>query len=133
MTGRPLDRAALVLGAAGLVSSLFALSSGGPQPVDFVHLRGAGLVVLLVLSLVAVLGGVLHRVALVMVAGAGLVVAAVLQLVQVGGRPNWLGGDASTLALMGGLGLGLLAVGLSSRQSPTPNVRNPANGSQHTP
>ncbi len=115
MTDQRLDRAALVLGGAALLSSLFAISTGGPEPVDFIHVRGAALGVLLVLGAIAALGGILHRRVLVIVAGAGLAIAAVIQLLQVGRATNWLGGDGSTLALMGGIGLGLLAVGLTSR------------------
>lgn len=126
-----LDRAALVLGVATLASSVFAVTTGRGDSVDLVHLRGAGLVVILVLGVVAVLGATLHRPLLVMVPGAGLVVAALLQLAQVGRRPNLLGGDGSTLSLMGGLGLGLLVVGLAARQHSRQPVRI-ENGSQHT-
>ncbi|MET3811856.1 hypothetical protein [Arthrobacter sp. UYEF3] len=113
MTGRRFDLPALVLGVAALLASLFAFSTGGPAPVDFIHVRGAGLIVIVVLGILAVLGGVSRRRVLVIVAGAGFVAAAVIQLLQAGQPVNWLGGDGSTLALMGGLGLGLLAVGLT--------------------
>ncbi len=115
MTGRRLDRAALTLGIAAMLSSLFALTTGAAAPVDLVEVGGIGVVVLLVLGLLAVLGGVGNRVVLVIVAGVGLVVAALLQLAQLGRHANWLGGNASTLSLMGGLGLGLLAIGLTNR------------------
>lgn len=114
MTGR-LDRASVVLGAAALLSSLFTMTTGGPAPVDLVHVGRVGVVAFLVLGMVAVLGGALHRPVLTIAAGAGLVVAAVLQLAQLGRDANWLGGNGSTVSLMGGLGLGLLAVGLSGR------------------
>lgn len=115
MRDRRLDRAALVVGVAALVSSLFALTTGRPAPVDLVHVGGPGVVVLLVFGVAAVLGGVLHRPTLVVVAGAGLIVAALLQLAQLGRQANWLSGNASTLSLMGGLGLGLLAIVLTNR------------------
>lgn len=114
-TSGGLDRAAIVLGVAALLSSLFALTTGGPGPVDLVHLGGAGVVVLLVLGALAVLGGVLRRHVLVLLAGAGLILAAVLQLALLGRNANFLGGNASTMSLMGGLGLGLLAIGLTNR------------------
>ena len=120
MTAPPFDRAAVVLGAAALVSTVFALTAGGPQPVDLIHVRRVGVVVLIVLGALAVLGGMLRRVLLVIAAGTGLVLAAVLQLLQVGRASNWLGGDGSTLSLMGGLGLGLLAVGLTNRLTARP-------------
>lgn len=115
MTGRRLDRAALTLGIAAMLSSLFALTTGAAAPFDLVEVGGIGVVVLLVLGLLAVLGGVGDRVVLVIVAGVSLVVAALLQLAQLGRHANWLGGNASTLSLMGGLGLGLLAIGLTNR------------------
>lgn len=113
-------RAALILGVAAMVSSVFALSPGAPESVDFVHVRAPGGVILLVLGLLAVLGSRIHRAPLVILAGSGLAAAAVLQLVLLGLQPNWLGGDGSTLSLTGGLGLGLLAVGLTARLSPAP-------------
>jgi len=120
VTAAPFDRAAVVLGAGALVGALFALTTGGPEPVNLIHVRRVGLLVLIVLGALAVVGGLLRRVLLVIAAGTGLVLAAVLQLLQVGRSPNWLGGDGSTLALMGGLGLGLLAVGLTNRLTARP-------------
>ncbi|MBA3529379.1 MAG: hypothetical protein H0T91_08755 [Propionibacteriaceae bacterium] len=65
MTGGRLDRAALALGLAALFSSLFGLSTGGPEPINLVHVRGVALVVILVLGAIAVLGALLHRRAIV--------------------------------------------------------------------
>ena len=129
----PFERATLVLGIAAVVSPLFALARRGPEPLNLVHVRGATLVVLLVLGGMAVLGAVTHRLLLGIVAGAGLVGSALLQLIQAGRESNWLGGDGSTLSLMGGLGLGLLAVGLTARlhASTTPG-RTITDGSAHT-
>ncbi len=69
------------------------------------------------------LGGVLGLRVLVIVAGAGFVAAAVIQLLQASQAVNWLGGNGSTLALMGGLGFGLLAVGLTRRPHSTATDR----------
>lgn len=85
--------------------------------MDLMHVGGAGVVVLLVLGVTAALGGITHRHSLVAVAGTGLVVAALLQLAQLGRDANWLGGNASTVSLMGGIGLGLLAVALTNRST----------------
>ncbi len=123
MTGRRFDRAAVVLGVAALLGSLFAFSTGGAAPLDLIHVRGAGLIVIVALGVIAVLGGVLGLRVLVIVAGAGFVAAAVIQLLQVGQAVNWLGGNGSTLALMGGLGLGMLAVGLTPRPLSTATNR----------
>lgn len=123
MTGRRLDRAALVLGVAAVLSCVFALTTGGAAPVDLVHVGGPEVVVLLVLGVVAAIGGATHRLLLAGVAGAGLVMAAVLQLAQLGRHTNWLGGNGSTMSLMGGLGLGLLAVTLTKRSIPSDTVQ----------
>jgi len=45
-------------------------------------------------------------------------VARVLLLVQIGGSTNWLNGNGSTFALLLSLAVGLLVVGLSSREHP---------------
>lgn len=119
VTGRRLDRAVLVLGAAAVLSCVFALTTGGAAPVDLVHVGGPEVVLLLVLGTVAVIGGVTRRLLLAGVAGAGLTLAAVLQLAQLGRQTNWLGGNGSTMSLMGGLGLGLLAVVLTKRSTPS--------------
>ncbi len=118
-----IDRAALVLGLAAMASSLFALSTGGPAPIDIMHIGSVGVVVVLTMGLIALVGGALRRPALAAVAGAGLVAAALLQLAQTGEGANLLGGNASTVSLMGGLGIALIAVGLTGhaqrRTTPT--------------
>lgn len=108
----PVDRASLGLGVATMAGSVFALSTGGPAPIDIAHLRTAGVLVLAVLGLVAVVGAVVRRPPLVWAAGIALVGAAVVQLGQLGPGANWLG-NGSAVSLMGGLGLGLVAVGLT--------------------
>jgi hypothetical protein len=100
-----------------LFSSVFALTTGGPAPVDLVRMGVGAVIVLLVLGVVAVLGGLTHRHVLVAAAGAGLVVAALLQLAQLGRDANMLGGNGSTVSLLGGLGLGLLVVALPNRST----------------
>lgn len=118
MTRTRIDTPVLVLGGAALVASVFTFSSGGPAPVEFLHIRGAGLALLLIFGVAAVVAGILRIRLLAIGAGAGLVAAALLQLVQADQSVNWLSGDASTVALMGGLGIGLLAVTLTPRPAP---------------
>ncbi|WP_426978042.1 Rv1678 family membrane protein [Pseudarthrobacter sp. O4] len=117
MTGRHFDQPVLALGEAALLSSAFTFSSGGPAQVEFIHIRGAGLVLLLILGVAAVIAGILRVGVLAVASGAGFVAAALLQLLQAGQSVNWLAGDGSTVALMGGLGIGLLAVTLTPRPS----------------
>ncbi len=119
MSRRPPDMPVVALGGAALVSSLFTFSSGGPAPVEFVHIRGLGLLLLLLFGAAAVAAGTLRLRWLAISSGAGLTAAALLQLLQADQRINWLSGDASTVALLGGLGIGLLAVSLTPRPRPS--------------
>ncbi|MGH3756831.1 Rv1678 family membrane protein [Actinophytocola sp.] len=113
-----LDRAALVLGIGALACSVFAIAPGSQSnKADFVQVADAGLVALLVLGAVAVLGGLVGQRLVVVVAGLGFVVAAVVGLVQWGSGTNWLTADGSTVSMFGGLGIGLLAIGLTPRDA----------------
>jgi hypothetical protein len=96
MTSNPFDRAALTLGAVGVVSPVFALSTSSNN--NFVLVRDASLVVLVILGACAVIGGATALRPLVLVAGAGYAVATVLQLVQFGRSTNWLNGNGSTFS-----------------------------------
>lgn len=103
------------LGLLALVSCLTTLGSGELDPF---RLRGWGLVVTIALGLVAVAAGALALRPLGLAAGVGFLVAAVVQIVQLGGEAGAvehgvLGGTASTFALWLGLGVGLVAVGLT--------------------
>lgn len=113
MTRHPLDQAATALGVAGVVSLVFSLTTSSNN--NFVTVQGAGLIVFPVLGACALLGGVTGRRILVQVAGAAYVAAAILQLVQFGRSTNWIDGSGSTFALLLGLGIGLLVVGLAPR------------------
>ena len=124
MSDDPLDRAALVLGLAGLAGTLFALTSDLSANYDLVLVADAAVVVIPTLGLVAVLGGALGRRVLVVVAGVGYGASALLQLGQFGRDTNWLAGDGSTVALLAALGIGLLAVGLPPRDPSGPGERD---------
>lgn len=115
-----LGRAALALGVAGVISPVFALSTGSNN--NFVLVQNAALVVLPVLGVGAVLGVVLARRLLVILAGAGFAGAALLQLIQFGRATNWLEGNGSTFSLLMALGIGLLTVGLASSIPPSDKV-----------
>jgi hypothetical protein len=102
--------AVLALGAASLVSALFAPVRGA---YEFVNVRGPGVYVALAGGALAILAGLLGRRVPVIVAAVLFLGAAVLQLVQWGHPTNWLQGDGSTVSLWLGLGLGLLVLALS--------------------
>lgn len=112
MTRTANDRAAIALGLGAAVSGLLGWLSRTAPPIDFAPVRTVTFLVLLTLGLLGAAGGLLGSRTLVLLSGAGLISAAVLQLLQIGRPANWLNGNGSTMALLGGFGLGLLAVGL---------------------
>jgi hypothetical protein len=116
VSDHPLDRAAVALGAAGVLLVLMAPVGGDPWELVQVGLGAA--VVTAVLGALAVVGGRTARAAVVLAAGAGYVAAALLQLAQFGRDTNWLGGNGSTVSFFLGLGAGLLAVALARRSDP---------------
>jgi hypothetical protein len=108
-----LDRAALTLGVVSMVSSAFVFVHGNFQ---LVQIRGAGLVVALVLGLLAIAAGLLEERALTLATGVAFLLAAVVQLgLLVGSGNGLLGGNASTFSLWLGLGVGLVAIGMVPR------------------
>src|SRR5262245_59028305 len=105
-----LNRAALVIGAAAVVSSLLGIP--GSTQFRLARIGGGTAVVLIGLGVLAIIGARLGRRPLVAIAGVGLLAAAGLQLAQLGRSTNWLGGDGSTFGLLLGIGLGLTVLGL---------------------
>jgi len=117
MIGASMHRATLMLGMAAVVSCLFALTDSAGETINLVHVRGASIVALAVLGVIAVVAGARKVPLLGLIAGIGFLACAVLQLVQLGQPLNLLGGDGSTMALFGGLGIGLASVWLVGRAS----------------
>lgn len=122
----PVDRvwrSALVLGVGALACGLFAFV----EPIQYrlVRLDGWSLLLLLVLAGGSVAAALLRSRPLLTGAGAGFVVAAAAQLAVWGGS-NPLGGDGSTVSLYAGIGIGLLALGLT--QLPEPAAGNVSAG-----
>jgi hypothetical protein len=110
-----LHRATIALGVAAIVSCGFALTAGLGAVLDFVHLGGGAVVVLAVLGALAVASGLSRIRILGLIAGVGLLLSALLQLIQLGQSVNLLGGDGSTMSLLGGLGIGLVSIWLAAR------------------
>ena len=121
------DTAAVALGAGAIVAALLRFvplrsdTLGADKPVSYstpAFLSVPMMVILLILGVVAVAGGLLGKAVgrlLAVLAGLGLAgVAAVLLAQNIVGE-SWLNGSRSAMALLGGLGLGLLAVGLTPR------------------
>ncbi|MEN8654820.1 hypothetical protein ABCR94_30575 [Streptomyces sp. 21So2-11] len=125
-------RTAAGLGVGAAASSVLTIADGPPWGI--VTLSGTGMLVLLILAAVAVTAGLSAMRMMIALAGAGFLAAAVLQLVQIGWTSaNLLGGDGSTVALLLGFAVGLLALGLSSApSSPDSPAPAPATG-RHDP
>lgn len=128
MTRRRLDLAAVALGAGTITAGLLTFvpfrsdTLGDEGPVRYstpAALSTTMTVILLVLGAVAVAGGLLGAKVgrgLAVLAGLGLAAVAVLVFVQNVVGAQWLDGSRSAMALLAGLGLGLLAVGLTPRE-----------------
>jgi hypothetical protein len=118
MTGRSgVDRAAVVLGAASVLSVVFAVINGD---FEFVRVRGGGIAVAVVLGLLACAAGWFANRMLALAAGAGFLLAALVLLVLLGMRGNgaFLDGSGATFSLWLGLGVGLVVLGLTPREGP---------------
>jgi hypothetical protein len=118
MRGRTdLDRAAVVLGIVSLVG---AALGGLKGKFGFIHLGHHGYLVVLILGVLAAVAGWLGLRLLVLAVGAAFVVAAVVQALLIGRHGDPFGGDGSTVAFWLGLGVGLLALGLTPRSTSAP-------------
>ena len=117
MIAPSMHRATLVLGSVAVASCVFALTAGTGETFDLIHVRGASIAVIGVIGLLAILAGARKLPVLGLIAGLVLFASAVLQLVQLVQAFNLLGGDGSTMSLMGGLGIGLVSVWLVGRAS----------------
>lgn len=115
VTSSAFDHAGVFLGIASIMLAAFVFGAPLPVEVDFVHIGATGAAVLVVSGALAIAGGATRRPALCVAAGALLTVAALVQLVGLALSLKPLGGDASTMSVTGGLGIGLLAVGITAR------------------
>ncbi|MEP7054061.1 MAG: hypothetical protein ABI912_02290 [Actinomycetota bacterium] len=109
-----LDNAAVVLGAASVLSVVFAFAHG---KFEFLRMHGGGIVVAVVLGVLACAAGWLANRMLALAAGAGFLLAALVLLVLIDQRGNggFLDGNDSTFSLWLGLGVGLIVLGLTPR------------------
>jgi hypothetical protein len=109
------DRAAIVLGIGSLIASLLVFGTGTPTAINFIHVGVGGAIGFAVFGVVGILGGVMRRASLTMLAGGGLTLLALVQLATLPLSSRPLGGDASAMALLGALGIGLLLIGIARR------------------
>jgi hypothetical protein len=109
------DRAAVALGAASLVSVVFTFTNGDPW--QMVAVPAPAVAVALVLGAAACLGGLFSRALVVRAAGGAFLLAALVVLLELALATDWTEGDASTMSLWAGLGMGLLAAGFAPRDT----------------
>ncbi|MFC4494677.1 hypothetical protein ACFPA8_11090 [Streptomyces ovatisporus] len=120
-------RAAIVLGLGAASSTVLGIADTSPW--RFIALDGTGTLILLALAALAVVAGVLALPGLIALAGAAFVAMAVVQLIQLGwADTNLMGGNGSTMALLLGFGVGLLALA-PAPPAPRQPERQPADES----
>lgn len=112
-------RAAGVLAAAAAVAVLFVLAPRS-DAIRFVVVTVPVVVVLLVVATIGAAAARASSTVLMATASGIALAAAVLQLAQSGRDTNWLGGNGSTVAFLGALGLGYGALWFAARGAGRP-------------
>lgn len=108
-TGDRLRRTGYGLSAAAAAATVFAIAPAN-DAVRLVAVPVVVVPVLLVLAAVGVTGTALRRPVAFAVAGAGGLATGLLQAVQFGRDVDWLGGNGSTAAFLGAIGIGFLGL-----------------------
>ena len=114
------DRAAILIGATAIALAVFVFSAAFPTEFRFVNIGPVGAGILVVGGVGSIVGGIMRRRLPQLIAGALLTGAALVQLVGLAFSIRPLGGDASAMAAVGGLGIGLLVLSLSPTHSDQP-------------
>ena len=112
-TSSAYDRGAIVIGAAAIILAGFVFGASLPIEFRFVNIGPVGASILVAGGVLSIVSGIIRRGVLRLIAGALLTGAALLQLVGLALSVQPLGGDASAMAVAGGLGIGLLALSFS--------------------
>ena len=125
-TASAADRGAILIGVAAIALAGFVF--GGPLPIEFrfVDIGPVGAGLLVASGLLSIVSGVTRRRLLRSIAGALLTVGALAQIVGLALSIRPLGGDASAMAVVGGLGIGLLSLSLSP--NPSTHLHAPTKG-----
>ncbi|MCV2490826.1 hypothetical protein OF117_15830 [Geodermatophilus sp. YIM 151500] len=109
-------RGGYALAVAAVVAVLFVFAPR-TDAIRFVAVTVPVVVVLLVVAAVGAAASRASSTVLMAVAAGIAVAAAVLQQAQFGRDPNWLGGNGSTAAFLGALGLGYGALWYAGRHA----------------
>ena len=125
-TSSAYDRGTVVIGAAAIILAGFVFGTSLPTEFRFVKIGPVGASILVAGGILAIVSGIIRSRPLRLIAGALLTGAALLQLVGLALSVRPLGGDASAMAVAGGLGIGLLA--LSFSPSPPAQPQDPTKG-----
>lgn len=126
VTSSAYDRGAIVIGAAAIILAGFVFGTSLPIEFRFVNIGPVGASILVAGGVLSIVSGIIRSRLLRLIAGALLAGAALLQLVGLALSVRPLGGDASAMAVAGGLGIGLLA--LSFSPSPPAQPHDPTKG-----
>ena len=126
VTSSAYDRGAIVIGAAAIILAGFVFGASLPIEFRFVNIGPVGASILVAGGVLSIVSGIIRSRLLRLIAGALLAGAALLQLVGLALSVQPLGGDASAMAVVGGLGIGLLA--LSFSPSPPAQPHDPTKG-----
>ncbi len=122
----PSDRGAILVGISAIVLASFVFGRQLPIEFRWLNIGATGASLLALSGILSIVSGTLRRRVLRLIAGALLVVGAVAQLVGLAASVRPLGGDASTMAVVGGLGIALLI--LSQRQPVATLPNDPMKG-----
>ncbi|TFC82725.1 hypothetical protein E3T28_05730 [Cryobacterium sinapicolor] len=125
-TSTAYDRGTVVIGAAAIVLAGFVFGTSLPTEFRFVNIGLVGASILVAAGILAIVSGIIRSRLLRLIAGTLLTGAALLQLVGLALSVRPLGGDASAMAVAGGLGMALLALSLSP--APPAQPHDPTKG-----
>jgi hypothetical protein len=114
------DRGAILIGVAAIALAGFVF--GAPLPTQFrlVNIGPVGAGLLVASGVLSIVSGILRRRLLRLIAGVLLMLGALTQVVGLALSTRPLGGDASTMAVVGGLGIGILSLSLIASPSSPP-------------
>jgi hypothetical protein len=122
------DRGAILIGVAAIALASFVFGASLPTQFRLVNIGPVGAGLLVASGVLSIVSGILRRRLLRLIAGVLLMLGALTQVVGLALSTRPLGGDASTMAVVGGLGIGILSLSLIASPSSPPH--KPTKGRQ---